>query len=158
MIESYPMSAAPIEAFGYFVVMGFFHLAVMIAVLLLAVPLLFVSRRMYFVYTRGFCVFNVLLLVLSSILNGVWSCAIWGNIYFSTDYVIDFTPFWPITQNLIDMSFGDVSGDIFYGLSILHVQAIWLGFAFAAWAGTVFLYSKTRRLWNMKNIEQKNAV
>ena len=40
-------------------------------------------------------------LVVGSLFNGLWSCLIWDRLYDSTDYVVDFFPFWPITHGVI---------------------------------------------------------
>lgn len=156
-MESYSIADAPGEILLYIGFMGLFHAAIVIAGLLLALPLLLGRKRRYLVFVRGFFVFNALLLVVSAMLNALWSCTIWGSLYFSTDYVVDFSPFWPITKHLIDMPFGDMTGRIFLGLNIRHVQAVWFAFAFAAWTTAVFLYSRFRRFWTKRNLEQEGS-
>jgi hypothetical protein len=80
-----------------------------------------------------------LLLVVGSVANGLWSCLVWGRLYFSTDYVFDFSPFWPITQKVIDAPFGDMCGQLF-GVSLLQLQLVWLLFAVVTWTATILLY------------------
>ena len=158
MIEPYWISQAPGEFLIYLWFMGLVHAVVVEAVLLFATPLFFVRRRAYLVFVRGFFVFNILLLCVSVMLNALWSCTIWGNLYFSTDYVVDFIPVWPITQHRIDFAFNDTPGQILHGLSIWHVRAVWLAFAFAAWAVTAFLYSRIRRIWNKGTLNKTAAI
>lgn len=82
--------------------------------------------------------FLALLLVVGALVNGLWSCLIWGRLYWSTDYVFDFSPFWPITQSVIDAQFGNLRGALF-GVTIRELQAVWLLFALVAWGATVGL-------------------
>src|SRR5262245_1719494 len=74
---------------------------------------------------RRLGLFLALLLVVGSLSNGMWSCAVWGRLYYSTDYVLDFTPFWPITQSVIDMPFGDQRGQLF-GVMLTQLNMVWL--------------------------------
>jgi hypothetical protein len=80
-----------------------------------------------------------LLLVVGSIANGLWSCLVWGRFYFSTDYVFDFSPFWPITQKVIDAPFGEMRGQLF-GVSLFQLQLVWLLFATGTWTVSILLY------------------
>jgi hypothetical protein len=155
MIEPYPIIEAPLEALLYAGFFGLVHAAIAGAGLVIGTPLLRYGWRRYLSFARAFVVFNICLLVTSSIMNAIWSCTIWGRVYFSTDYVVDFNPLYPISQAWIEVPFGDVKGKIFPGFSIAHVRAAWFAFAFAAWAGSIFLYSRTRRLWikTKKDIE-----
>ena len=138
------------ELLIYFSLMGIVHAAITVAGLAIASPMLFFNATRYLVFARGYIVFNLILVFVCALLNLLWSYAVWGVVYFSTDYVTDFSPFWPITQHMIDSPFCDMTGKIFHGLNILHVQAIWLLFAFTAWASTIFLYSRLRRIWSIK--------
>src|SRR5690606_17432133 len=97
-------------------------------------------------FARGFAVFNLLFVVVCAFFNLLWSYTVWGRVYFSTDYVTDFSPFWPITQRYIELPFGEMTGAIFPGFSIWHVHVIWFLFAFAAWCVTCFLSSRIRRV------------
>ena len=73
------------------------------AVLTLSLPVLvFLSRRepgtlMRRVFSVG--LFLGLLLIVSSLANGIWGCWIYNHVYHSADYIFDFTPFWPVTMN-----------------------------------------------------------
>jgi hypothetical protein len=69
---------------------------------------------------------------------------IFGRLYWSTDYVSDFNPFWPITQAVLDARFGDQVGGLL-GVSLHQLQAIWLLFAVAAWLSGFALYRLIRR-------------
>ncbi len=147
MIEPFPIIEAPVEALLYVLFFGLVHAAILAAGLVLATPLFRYGWKQYLIFARAFVVFNVCLLVTSAIMNAIWSCTIWGRVYFSTDYVADFNPFYPIGQAYIESSFGDMKGRILSGFSIGYVRAAWFAFAFAAWVGTALLYSGIRRLW-----------
>jgi len=153
MIEPYPIIEAPLEALLYTCFFGIVHAAILGAGLVLALPLCFWGWRQYLVFARGFAVFSVLLLLTAAVLNAVWSCTIWGRVYYSTDYVVDFNPFYPISQTWIETPFGNMKGQIYPGFGMLHVRAAWFLFALATWTGAIYLYSRTRRLWNKRSIE-----
>ena len=129
----------PVEFMWYFAVMGVLHLAIFTVGFIILAALFIKQRRDFIKRVGRFGLFMGLLLIVGSVLNGVWSCAIWGRLYFSTDYVFDFSPFWPITQTTIDARFGDKQGQLI-GVSIFQLQLIWLLFAIATWAATIFLY------------------
>ena len=57
----------------------------------------------------------------------------------STDYVLDFTPFWPITQKVIDMPFGDQRGQLL-GVTLTQLNMVWFLFALGTYGVTVLLY------------------
>lgn len=150
MIEPYPIIEAPIEALLYAMSFGVAHSVIAGIVLVLGTPLLRNGRKRYLTFARAVIVFNICFLLAGAIMNGIWSCSIWGRVYFSTDYVVDFNPFYPISQAWIEIPFGDVEGKIFPGFTITHVRVAWFLFAFASWASAIFLYSRIRRLWTRK--------
>ena len=127
------------ECLMYLLMMGVFHFLVFI-VACAALGVLAIWQRGTFRRRAGRLVlFLGLLLLIGSVANGLWSCTVWGRLYFSTDYVFDFSPFWPITQELIDVPFGDMRGQLL-GVSLLQLQLVWLLFAGFTWAATILLY------------------
>lgn len=94
-----------------------------------------------------FGLFLLLFLIVGSLVNGVWSCLIYGHIYDSRDYVVDFMPFWPVAMN---PDLPRVEG---YGTTLTEVNAIWFAFAIFTWAVTVVLY----RLF-LKTLQNKAKV
>ena len=139
---------------AYGELMGLFHLALLLVALVLGLPCLFVSRAKYVIFARGFAVFNVLLWFCGMAANLLWDTFVFKTLYTSTDYVFDFIPFFPITQGYIDRPWGDQTGHIFHGLSILHIQILWFLFAFATWMTTIFLYTRVRNNWNKRTSNQ----
>ena len=138
-MSTIPWSEFPFEFAIYFVFMGMLHL-VLIAVGCLIFALLAIRQRGRFlrrVVRLG--LFLGLLLLVGSVANGLWSCLVWGRLYYSTDYVWDFSAFWPITQWIIDRPFGTERGQLL-GVSLLQVQLVWLLFAAGTWTATILLY------------------
>lgn len=119
--------------------MGVLHLIVFVGVCLVFAALAIRQRGTFLRRVGRFGLFVGLLLIVGSLANGLWSCLVWGRFYFSTDYVFDFSPFWPITQRVIDAPFGDMRGQLF-GVSLFQLQLIWLLFAAGTWTVTILLY------------------
>jgi hypothetical protein len=86
------------ECFLYFAPMSVLHLIVfVIGCLVLAVS----SRKKTGLFRRRighFGLFLLLFLFVSSLVNGLWSCLIYGHLYSSSDYVFDFMPFLPVSR------------------------------------------------------------
>lgn len=156
MFEPYPITNIPVEAYLYACCFGLVHAAIAGVGLVLGAPLLYRSWRRYLTFARAFIVLSICFLLTSALVNGIWSSAIWGRVYFSADYVADFNPFYPISQAWIEVPFGAVKGKILPGFTIAHVRIAWFLFAFASWASAFFLYSRVRRLWirEKKDIER----
>jgi hypothetical protein len=138
-IDPYSWSEFSTECLIYFMVMGVLHFAAFIVGCIILAGLAVRQRGRFLRRVRRFSLFVGLLLVVGSFANGLWSCLVWGRLYFSTDYVFDFSPFWPITQGLIDAPFGDMRGQLL-GVSLFQLQFVWLLFALGTWALTILLY------------------
>ncbi len=135
------------ECYFYLMFVSVLQLALFIigSIILLVVSALSKKQRPFLGQRVGrFAVFNALLLVVGALFNGVWSCTIWGRFYYSTDYVFDFTPFWPITQRVIDAPFGNERGQLL-GITLFELQLIWLAFALGTWTIAIFLYKKLKK-------------
>ena len=97
-MSTIPWSEFPSESAIYFVFMGMLHL-VLFAIGCLIFAMLAIRQRGRFLRRVGrLGLFLGLLLLVGSVANGLWSCLVWGRLYYSTDYVFDFSAFWPITQ------------------------------------------------------------
>jgi hypothetical protein len=138
-IQPYSWSEFPTECMYYFMLMGLLHLTLFVVGCLVFAVLAIRHRGTFLRRVGRFGLFLGLLLVVGSVANGFWSCLVWGRLYFSTDYVFDFSPFWPITQKLIDAPFGDMHGQLL-GVSLLQLQLVWLLFAAGTWTATIVLY------------------
>ena len=107
-----PWFQFPVEFLIYFVGMGILFLPVF---LLTCTGLAFLrgaTPGWLSVKIRRLALFMGLLLLAGSIFNGLWSCLIWGHLYWSADYLLDFTPFFPVTQGRVEFPFGDVRGSL----------------------------------------------
>ena len=122
------------ESLLYFVFMG----AIIVIGFVIGSLLLFLlSRKSLGILPKRighFGLFLLLFLIVGSLVNGVWSCLIYGHIYDSRDYVFDFIPFWPVTMN------ADPPQVESYGATLTEVNAIWFAFAIFTWTVTVVLY------------------
>ena len=135
-----PWTHFPVECFWYvYPFMGVLHLVVLIVgcIILSVLPRQQPGARKRRI--GRFWLFMALLLVVGAFFNGLWSCLIWDRLYDSTDYVFDFSPFWPITQSVIDAPFGNERGQLL-GVSLLQLQLVWFLFASGVWAVTILLY------------------
>jgi hypothetical protein len=143
-LETYTLRDFPLECLYYLIPMSIVHLVVFA---IGCIALAFISERLHASY-RQLCIrwalFSVVFLITASIANGVWSYLIFGRLYFSTDYVFDFSPFWPITQRVIDARFGDQVGQL-YGITLAQLQIIWFVFALLTWFVAGVIYSILRR-------------
>ena len=138
-MSTIPWSQFPFEFGIYFEFMEMLHL-VLFAVGCLIFAMLAIRQRGRFLRRVGrLGLFLGLLLLVGSVANGLWSCLVWGRLYYSTDYVFDFSAFWPITQWTIDAPFGTERGQLL-GVSLFQVQLVWLLFAAGTWTATILLY------------------
>jgi hypothetical protein len=134
-----PWDEFPAECLWYLAPMSLLHLIVFAIGCLVLAALTSKWSRTFLRRAGRLALFLGLLLVVGSVFNGLWSCMIWGRLYDSTDYVVDFLPFWPITQGVIDASFGDTRGQLL-GVSLFELQLVWFAFAAGTWIVTFRLY------------------
>jgi hypothetical protein len=155
-IHPHSWNEFPAYCMFYFAVMGVVHLAIFIVGCLILAALAIKQRGTFRRRIGRFGLFMGLLLVVGSVASGVWSCTVWGRLYFSTDYVFDFCPFWPITQKVMDARFGDKQGQLF-GVSLFQLQLVWLLFAAPTWTATIILYRLIYKRPSANKITGPNA-
>ena len=131
------------ECGWYFVPMSILHFA---AFVIGCIVLIFFCEKpgTYLPRVGWFGTFLALLLIVGSLFNGLWSCFVWGRLYYSADYVFDFSLFFPINQNYIDITFGNERGKLL-GVSMLQLQCVWGLYSAGVWSLTVMLYMQFRR-------------
>lgn len=83
--------------------------------------------------------------MVGALCNGVWSCSVWGWLSYSADYVLDFTPFWPIKQRVIDLPFGDQRGQLF-GVTLTQLNIVWLLFVLGTYGVAALLYRGVQQI------------
>jgi len=90
-------------------------------------------------------------------MNALWSSFVWGNLYFSTDYVVDFSPFHPIAPWVIASGFGQYqSGWINNGWTLGQLNCVWLLYALTTWCIAAATYLRICRWAERRN--DKKAV
>lgn len=89
--------------------------------------------------------FHGYLLMVAMIANGLWSCAVWGNHYWSVDYISDFSVFFPISRATIKHSWGSEMSGGFNGVTLAELNLIWVGFGVGVWLIALALTLWTER-------------
>lgn len=102
--------------------------------------------------------FHLYLLGSAMIANGVWSCTIWGRLYWSVDYVADFSPFFPIFQGLIDYSWGKGYSGGLNGISLFQLNCVWFAFAVTVWGCALIATKWTTRHLSQHKINDETTV
>ena len=86
--------------------------------------------------------FLMVLLLVGDFYGVIWTAMIHNHIYHSPGYDgVDFVPWYPITRNLVEATYGGDSGRLI-GASLLQLQVIWLVFTIATWSSTMWVYEK----------------
>lgn len=138
-IETYGLSSFLSECWEYIMPMSIFHL---LAFIVGCIVLACLNRKQLSTFKTlavRFGLFIVLLLAVASLFNGLWSCLIFDHLYYSTNYVFDFTPFCPVTLMAVNPQVVDLFGRPF-GTTLFQVDAVWFIFALCTWVVTVLLY------------------
>jgi hypothetical protein len=143
-LHPHSWSELPAEILWYLVPMSLLHLA-LFALGCVVLALVATKQRGTFRRRAGrLGLFLGLLLIVGAIFNGVWSCSVWGRLYYSADYVFDFSPFWPITERVLNVTFGEARGRLL-GVSLFQLQLVWLVFAVSTWTITILSYRLIRQ-------------
>lgn len=117
---------------------------------MLAAPQFSKNRGIFYRRVGRLALFLFVFLIIGAFFNCLWTMAVFGRLYYSTDYCgIDFMPFWPITQGTIDMPFGDERGKLL-GISLLQLQGMWFLFAMSTWAITFLIYRFLISKWERR--------
>jgi hypothetical protein len=84
---------------------------------------------------------------------------VYDRLYDSEDYVFDFTPFWPITNRVINATWGEDHGHLL-GVTLRQLQLIWFLFALSTWSTTAYLYRWICGQWplNMSGFFRRSAA
>jgi hypothetical protein len=143
--ETYDLRSYVFECAWYWGPTSVVHLGLFLVGFFGIAAVSFYRRGYFWQWTRRWAIFNVCLFITAGLANGLWSCLVFGRLYWSSDYVFDLTPFWPVTQRTIDAPFGDQVGGLF-GISLLHLQALWMLFAICTWVAAFALYRVCRNL------------
>lgn len=102
--------------------------------------------------------FQAYLLLIAMIMNGFWSCTIWGRLYWSVDYVSDFSPFYPITSGVIHYSWSEKITGGLNGISLMTLNGVWLVFSSLTWILAALLTRFTLKRIHTKEREPDAAT
>lgn len=139
---------------GYFVFMGILHTIVFLIIAVGGIVFLLKNRERYGEFIRSVALFLYLLLVVGACFSAVWSTVIHSHLYVSMDHLFDFIPFFPITQSVINQTWGNQVGYLIGETTIFELQVIWAVFAIATWGLTIIGYRKIWALWKNKNFQK----
>jgi hypothetical protein len=124
-------SEFPVECLWYLLPGGLFH--VIAFPILLGLMMITAWKGILQPRISTLMIFQGYLLISAMIMNGLWSCIIWGKLYWSVDYTSDFSVFMPIRRSQVEYSWGpEMSGGL-NGITLTHLNLVWLGFAILAW-------------------------
>jgi len=137
------------EVYLYFVLVGIFQ----IMFFMLFSLLLILSNRIKKISGITLSIirvgiFNLFLLGLGALAHIIWTISIYGKYYKSQDYAVDFYPFFPFGQWVLDRYFSNpsITGELLGETTLFEMQLIWLLFALPvwllSWKFTVFFVKK----------------
>ena len=137
-----------IESYCYLTVAGF----VQAFGALLIAPFFFpIARRLsdtsFPSVLRAFLIFNGSLLLWGCLGHYVFTAITYGRLYVSADRLVDWYPFIPFGQWVLDQSFGQQHGHLLGGASLWHLRLIWLAVAAPVWLLT---YVSTRFMLRLR--------
>mgnify|MGYP007092108871 CR=1 FL=1 len=95
-------------------------------------------------------IFQAYLLISSMIVNGFWSCIIWGKLYWSVDYTSDFSVFMPIRRSQIEYSWSAEMAGGLNRVTLTQLNLVWALFAISAW---VLAFLATR--WTISTLSKR---
>lgn len=121
----------PVECFWYLLPGMVFHILALVASFAGIVAI----RKMSAFRPRfsTAIIFQVYLLIAAMIANGFWSCVIWGRLYWSVDYISDFSVFIPMIRNQVEGSWGPHYSSSLNGITLTELNMVWLASAIGAW-------------------------
>lgn len=135
---------------------GIFHLVVLGIIGILCGGLWGVFRqKKYLVFLYNSSIFLYLLLISGACAHTLWSVLVFGRWYVSMDYVVDFYPFFPITQTTLDFQWGEQAGYLIGSIDLIHLQLLWAVFALMTWLLTVIVYKEVKHLWHYPVFQKK---
>jgi hypothetical protein len=98
--------------------------------------------RRFVLHAAAFAVF---LLLFGAIANSAWMLLTYDRWYVSADTVVDFLPFIPFGQWVLDAEFGSSRGHLIGGGSLPLLRALWFALASVVWLSTWLAYRRLLR-------------
>lgn len=123
------MTPKPLNEFGsemgwYLVLMGVPHLLVVVVLCGIALALKLIWHVGIGRLWLPILIFSAGFWFLSGIAHAIWSCFVWGNLYWTPDYLIGFTPFKIFTSKDLDIPFGSQKAQLLNG-TLFQIQVVW---------------------------------
>lgn len=142
-----PLLGEVLSEYGlYLLFVGPVHLGIFLLIALLLAPLAFVrSPARYGSLIERLALFSGLLLFVGALCNVAWMELVYRRFYFSQDTVVDFLPFLPFGQWVLEVEWAGQPGGLLNGAALWHLQALWLLFAVLAWGATALAYRRMTR-------------
>lgn len=135
------------ESFIYAYFIGVLQLVAVAAVALFTVPAIFVrGLRAYLSCLNRLLLFNVFLLAFGVVGNAAWYVTAWDKLYVSMDPLVDFVPFIPAGQWILDAEYGGQHGFLINGATVWSLRVLWAAIASAVWWLTIWTYRAFTKL------------
>jgi hypothetical protein len=127
---------------------GSFHALLVGAAAIVLIPRLILSGWTKYARTVGcFFLFNALLLAFGILGNCLWIKLVYARLYISQDTLVDFLPFVPFGQWVLDVDYGGKRGLLLNGTSLWHLRSLWAMLASAVWTLTMLTYRRILKGW-----------
>ena len=129
----------------YLFLVGILHFALVLlsaVVALAGIPLW--GWRHYVATTRRVAAFSLILWVVGCVGNSLFMVLAYERLYVSADTLVDFIPFIPFGQWVLDHQFGQLEGRLLNGAYLWHLQALWACVSALVWVTAIAVH---RRLW-----------
>jgi hypothetical protein len=139
-MDSFPVELATYIAFG-----GLLQTlaALLAAPVFLAIGHFFFHRTLR-ALLRVYLVFNGFLLFWGCLANYAWLSLTLNKLYMSADRLVDWLPFVPFGQWVLNQSLGPIHGHLIAPATLWQLRFIWLAFAVPVWVltymSTVYLH------------------
>jgi hypothetical protein len=125
----------------YLVIVGFLEALVLCGAAALALAWIPAwGWRWYVRRVLRWSLFAFILLVFGCVGNSAFMLIAYERLYISADTVVDFLPFIPFGQWVLDTEFGHVRGRLLGGAALWHVQLAWACVAAGVWCATLWAY------------------
>lgn len=135
------------ESIFYVIAAGFIQCAGALLVAPFFFPIALRIRNVSFPsILRAYLVFNVFLLLWGCIGHYVFLSITFGKLYVSVDRLVDWYPFIPFGQWVLDQNLGNERGHLVGGATLWQLRFIWLAIAAPVWALTYLSTSIALRL------------
>lgn len=132
----------------YLMIMGMLQGVLLLAAIVLLLPMVLLKHGSSF-YKHFVChaaIFNILFLIFGCLGNSAWMLLTYNRLYVSADTVVDYFPFYPFGQWILDVTFGDFKGHLIGPGTIVNLRIIWAAITCFVWSATIASHLKIAKL------------